>query len=121
MPYLNTSIFQIVIDLFAKDLQIEEDKQILLILDQAPWHKAKELIVPKGIRIVYLPAYSPELQPAEHLWALSDQVLFNKNFKDFNELEEVFSEQCRYLEANPELVKNTTLFHWLEKLLIEIK
>jgi hypothetical protein len=33
------------------------------------------LAVPEGIRLVFQPAHSPELQPAEHLWALVDEPL----------------------------------------------
>jgi transposase len=38
---------------------------IVLGLDSAGWHTAPNLAVPEGLRLVYLPPYSPELQPAE--------------------------------------------------------
>src|SRR5271154_3562557 len=31
------------------------------------------LAVPDGIRLVFQPAHSPELQPAEHLWRFVDE------------------------------------------------
>jgi hypothetical protein len=34
--------------------------------------------VPDGLHPVTLPPYSPELQPAERLWALSDAPLVNR-------------------------------------------
>ena len=36
--------------------------------DQAGWHNSQDLRVPKNIELVYLPAYSPELNPVERLW-----------------------------------------------------
>src|SRR4051794_41749139 len=42
--------------------------QVELELDNAGRHTEPNLVVPDGIRLVYLPPYSPELQPAEHLW-----------------------------------------------------
>ena len=42
---------------------------IVMILDGASSHKAKELMVPNNIRLVPLPAYAPELNPVESLWA----------------------------------------------------
>ena len=44
------------------------DKRILIIMDQAGWHKSKNLILPKNIQIEFLPPYSPELNPVEKLW-----------------------------------------------------
>lgn len=38
-----------------------------LIMDQAVWHKSKELVVPQNVSITYLPLYSPELNPVERL------------------------------------------------------
>ena len=40
----------------------------LLFLDRAAWHCAGALQVPVSMRLVFLPPYSPELNPVEHLW-----------------------------------------------------
>jgi hypothetical protein len=40
----------------------------LLCLDNAGWHKAKGLIIPENIRLFYLPARTPEMNPIEQLW-----------------------------------------------------
>src|SRR3954451_16015581 len=45
------------------------------------------LAVPDGIRLVYLPSYSPELQPAEHLWPVLDEPLANRHFATLADLE----------------------------------
>ncbi len=39
---------------------------ILMVMDKAGWHRAKDLKVPQNMRIIFLPPYSPELNPAEH-------------------------------------------------------
>ena len=41
---------------------------LLVVLDGAGWHRAKDLIIPANMRLEPLPARSPELNPAEHLW-----------------------------------------------------
>jgi transposase len=44
-----------------------------VIMDNAPFHKAektKMLIESKGCRLLYLPTYSPDLNPIEHQWAV---------------------------------------------------
>jgi hypothetical protein len=44
---------------------------IVMVLDGASSHKAKELQRPENIRLVGLPPYSPELNPQEHVWMSS--------------------------------------------------
>src|SRR5204863_991948 len=41
---------------------------MVMIVDGASSHRGKDLRVPENIRLVPLPAYSPELNPQEHLW-----------------------------------------------------
>ena len=120
VPRLNTIVFQVVLDSFARGLKIEENKKILLVVDQAPWHTTGKLIAPRGIELVFLPPYSPELQPAEHLWALSDKVLFNKTFDDLDQLENVLVAQCENLMASKDVVSRATLFYWWKNVFIEL-
>jgi hypothetical protein len=47
----------------------------LLVEDNAGWHRSKKAKIPDGISVQFLPAYSPELQPAERLWTLVDEPL----------------------------------------------
>jgi len=40
-----------------------------MVLDNGAFHKAKALIIPENIILIFLPPYSPELNPAEKIWA----------------------------------------------------
>src|SRR5208282_629032 len=51
------------------------------------WHGPENLSVPDGIRLVFQPAHSPELQPAEHLWAFVDEPLANCCFATIESLD----------------------------------
>jgi transposase len=44
------------------------DQKIMLIWDQAGWHKSNSLKVTENIVLKSLPPYSPELNPVEKLW-----------------------------------------------------
>ena len=44
------------------------DEFIVMIVDGASSHKAKDLAIPENIRLVPLPAYAPELNAQEHVW-----------------------------------------------------
>src|SRR5215203_1569425 len=60
-----------------------------------------------------LNSYSPELQPAEHLWPVLDEPLVNRYFETLADLEHVVTERCRVL--NRDQLKPGTNFHWWPK------
>src|SRR5687767_15303347 len=62
---------------FAKEVGVGEHKRILLVVDQAGWHTGKEVEVPEGIHLEFLPSGSPELQPVERLWVLTNEAVAN--------------------------------------------
>jgi putative transposase len=66
------------------------DEFIVMVVDGASSHKAKDLGVPENIRLVPLPAYAPELNPQEHLW----DELREKEFPNrvFNHLDAVIAQ-----------------------------
>ena len=73
------------------------------------------LTVPDGIRLVYLPAYTPELQPAERLWPLVDEPVVNQHFPSIDDLDAVLAERCCALHQDHELIAAHTNFHWWPK------
>jgi hypothetical protein len=97
---------------FAEEVGAGEGKLIVLVLDNAGWHISGDLVVPKGIELAFLPAYTPELQPAERLWPLTDEAVANKHFASLADLDAALSERCRTLAAMPEAIKAATSFAW---------
>ena len=91
-----------------------DDKFILMFLDQASWHKAKELEIPSNIRLVSLPAYSPELNPTEHIWdELREKYFHNLAFDSMGKVEDRLVEGLGNLENDKPLVQSTTGFDWI--------
>jgi transposase len=105
--------FAALLALFAREAGAGRERIIVLGLDNAGWHTAPNLVVPDGMRLVYLPRYSPELQPAEHLWPVLDEPLANRYFVTLADLEHVVTERCRIL--NRDQLKPGTNFHWWPK------
>ncbi|HEV7216961.1 MAG TPA: IS630 family transposase [Chloroflexota bacterium] len=112
LPTVSTTLFAQALAQFATALGVGPALQVVLVLDQAGWHRSHDLVVPDGLTLVVLPPYSPELQPAERVWALSDEPLANRVFASLDDLETVLSERCRELQAHPELVAGRAHFHW---------
>jgi hypothetical protein len=64
-PRLDADCFTVFLRQFGQ--QYAESLNIVL-LDQAPAHVAQRLPIPENVILVWLPAYSPELNPVERLW-----------------------------------------------------
>ncbi len=88
-------------------------KKVLLVEDNAGWHRSQKCKIPEGLIIEFLPAYSPELQPAERLWTLIDEPLVNESFETIDEIEELLVKRCNILGEMKEDIKNLTNYHWL--------
>ena len=65
LPWGNTRMMNYFLEGFAAS---RPHSKVILVLDGAGWHRAKDLQVPPGMRLCFLPPYSPELNPVERLW-----------------------------------------------------
>jgi transposase len=97
---------------FGQAVGAGQDKLVVLVLDQAGWHVSDRLVVPDGIVLEFLPSYTPELQPAERLWPLTNEAVANKHFATLKDLDTALSTRCQMLAAMPEVIKAETRFGW---------
>lgn len=111
LPTVNQNAFEVALNHFAKAIGAGPNKRIILVVDGAGWHKGN-IKIPEGVHLLPLPAYSPELQPAERLWPLVRESLANKDIDTLDDLEEMLVQRCRYLIDNIGIVKSSTFFHW---------
>ncbi len=123
IPRVNTQWMNVVLETFATEAGVDQNKIILLVQDRAGWHRSQKVNLPSGIKTEFLPAYSPELQPAERLWSLVDEAIgeasarsaiANENIESLKELEEILSKRCCVLSQMTEEIKNLTNYHWLK-------
>lgn len=113
---ISKAYFELVLADFAKSVGAGRNKRIVLQLDNAGWHGPENLLVPDGIKLVFQPAHSPELQPAEHLWAFVDEPLVNRYFETIEDLDQVVGERCVALMQQQNTIRDSTLFHWWPRL-----
>jgi transposase len=109
---VNITLFEAELAAFARQAGADAKKQIVLVLDRAGWHSTQRLRVPDHVHLLFLPPYAPELQPAEHLWPLTDTALTHRHFASIQDLEDVQAQRCLTLQAQHDLVRSATLFHW---------
>lgn len=89
MPICNSDTFQIFLDEFSLR-NLTELK--IMVLDNGAFHKAKRLVIPNNIVLIFLPPYSPELNPAEKIWAKFKRDFTNKLYLTLDSLEEYLSQ-----------------------------
>jgi len=95
-----------------------EQDFIIMVLDGAPSHKGKELEVPENIALVFLPSYSPELNPAEQLWNVLRRDYFaNKVFDSLNAATHQAENGLACMASNSEALKSLTNWPWISAIL----
>ncbi len=87
---------------------------ILMVMDQAGWHTAKQLKIPDNMRLVWLPAYSPQCNPVEHVWdEIREKWFTNRVFKSLNAVEDILLKALASLESNKRKMLGLTGFDWI--------
>lgn len=104
LPGCNTDTFQIFLNELAK--QNPEEYKIM-VLDNGAFHKAKRLQLPPNIGLIFLPPYSPELNPAEKIWWLLKKQINNKVFKTMKELQTAMEHSIKN-KLTPQKIKSIT-------------
>jgi hypothetical protein len=69
---VSTPHFEADLAAFARQVRASPKKKTVLVLDRVGWHTSLYLRVPDHVYLRVLPVHSPELQPAEHLWPLTN-------------------------------------------------
>ncbi len=90
------------------------DEFILMVMDGAGWHKARALKVPGNMALVFLPPYSPQLNPVEHIWeSIRENWFRNEVFESIEGVEDQLEKALATLEGDPASVKSLTGFPWI--------
>jgi transposase len=85
LPNLNAQCFQIYLDEFSKAYA---DSLNVMLLDRGRFHQAKSLKIPHNVALVFLPPYSPELNPIERLWEAIKAEMANELYPTIQALVE---------------------------------
>ena len=111
LPFVNAEMMSMFLALVASR---HPEDFIVMVMDRAGWHIAEALEVPANMRIVFLPPYSPELNPAEHIWkALREGWFVNTVFRNMRAVVDTLCQGIRALEFNLERTQSLTGFDWI--------
>lgn len=114
MPEVSTAAMQIFLDEFAKS--IADDEHVVMFMDQAGWHGAKALVVPKNMTLVALPPYAPQLNPVERLWLhLKARYLSHRLLADYDAIADAACAAWNKLTAEAGRITSLCSYPWIEE------
>lgn len=103
---------------FLNELSVQFiDDYILLICDNALWHKSKGLVIPSNIELMHIPPYTPEMNPIEQVW----DEMREKHFANhtFDSLKQAVDQLCNAVNSlQPDTIMSITYRAWLFEQLI---
>ena len=95
---------------------VTEGSHGLVVLDQAGWHKSKDLSVPDNLTLLLLPPYSPELNPMETVFQfLKGNRLSNRVFADEADIADACRKAWDWFEASPDNIASIMRQKWGSK------
>lgn len=113
LPQVNGQSMQVFIDEVSERCS---EENILMVLDGASWHKSQGIKLPPNLKLHFVPSYSPELNPQEHVWdELREKHFHNKAFENMDAREEDLVKELQTLESNHQRVKSITGWEWIIK------
>jgi DDE superfamily endonuclease len=111
LPWADTETMSVFL---AEVSQRHPGEFIVMVLDGAGWHKAKHLQVPTNMKLIALPAWSPQLNPVEHVWdEVREKYFANRQFASMDQLEEQLVTGLAGLEADAPRLASLTGFDWI--------
>ena len=108
LPNCNAINFQTFLDEFSEQNKSEFK---IIVLDNGAFHKAKSLIIPENIALIFLPPYSPELNPAENIWAILKRAFTNVLCNTLEEVSDFITEATKKLTKDS--IKKTCSFKYV--------
>lgn len=93
------------------------DDEILMVLDGAGWHRANDLRVPPSMQLLFLPPYSPQLNPVENLWDdLREKHFINRCFPSLTAVRQTLCTALRELHHDRQRTQSIAGFPWITAL-----
>jgi hypothetical protein len=90
---------------------------IIMVLDGASSHKAKDLVIPPNIRLLALPPYAPQLNPQEHVWdELREKEFPNRVYNHLDGVIRQLEQGLPRLAADAERLRSLTAWPWIVSL-----
>jgi hypothetical protein len=99
----------------AISICVSEGAIALMITDGAGWHSSPKLVIPDNIVLLKLPAYAPELNSVENIWAYLGGNAFGHQVWETDEaIRDAYCAAWTALMNTPELIRSMGKRAWAE-------
>ncbi len=106
------------LEIFLQHLRRElGDGSISVVLDSSGSHRSGQMSWPKDMHPLYLPPYSPELNPAEQIFRHLRKRLSNVIFMTMDELQQALIKELEQFWEQPTVLLHLTAYPWWSKAL----
>jgi transposase len=116
LPRANVERMADALAAFAAHADPDGTKVLVVVVDNAGWHRANRLVVPPNVRLHFLPPCTPELQPVEPFWALVREAVANETYDRLADRRRVVRRRCRRLAGDRATVLGAIGFRWAVRL-----
>lgn len=111
LPHVNGACMELFLDEIGRRYPQEN---IIMVVDGAGWHRNHSMRLPPNLQLLFLPPYSPELNPVEHLWdELREKYFHNRAFDTLDALEDHLVVGLKAMEDDPSRVKSICQWPWI--------
>lgn len=94
--------------------QAHPNEFIVMVVDGASSHRAKDLVVPENIRLLALPPYAPELNPQEHVWdEVREKEFPNRVFDHLDAVVRQLEQGLPRLANDSQRLRSLTAWPWI--------
>lgn len=99
---------------FLRELKKQHtDKMVIVVWDNAPCHRPKVHREIPGLIVLFLPPYSPELNPAERFFEELRKATANQIFKTIEKQEAAIEKKLNELADDTEAMKRLLGYEWI--------
>lgn len=116
LPEMTSDVMKIFLEELKKQ---HPNQEVVVVLDNAPCHRRKDIKNIKGLTMINLPSYSPELNPTERYFEEIRRETANRIFESLNDCEERITEAVKKW-SDPEKLRNLIGYEWILRQFTEV-
>jgi hypothetical protein len=104
----------IAMNLFLVELKKKHtNEHVLVVIDNAPCHRPKWVRDIEGLTVIFLPPYSPELNPAERFFEEMRRGTANRVFETLEDIESILEKEINRWSDNADAMKQLLGYAWI--------
>ncbi|MBU1246706.1 transposase [Patescibacteria group bacterium] len=91
------------------------DEHVVVVWDNAPCHRRKDMSKIEGLTLIHLPSYSPELNPAERFFEEIRRETTNRVFESIEKQEDLITKAIKKWGDDTKRLKQLIGYEWIKR------